>query len=192
VNLPVAGTVRGAALRRGITVLCGGAFHGKSTLLRAMQAAVYPHVPGDGRERVAVEPTALGIRAEDGRAVTGVDLRPFLHDLPDGSSVSRFTTGNASGATSQGAAIIEALSAGCRCLLIAEDTSASNFHLRDQWVARLLRYGQEPIIPLLSRLHEIRDRLGRRRSWSLREGGFRVADHAIVMDYRPSDDRRWP
>jgi predicted ABC-class ATPase len=190
VTLPRAGRLRGMALPAGIVLLCGGAFHGKSTLLRALAAAVYPHIPGDGRELVSVEPTAMGIRAEDGRAVTDIDLRPFLRNLPNGTDPARFRTENASGATSQAAAVIEALGAGCRCLLIDEDTSATNFLLRDPWVARLLRPEQEPIVPLLSRLREIHDRFG--TSTILVVGGsgeaFRIADRAILMDaYHPQD-----
>jgi len=188
--LPHAGRTRGTAIRRGVTLLCGGGFHGKSTLLRALAVGIYPHIPGDGRERIAADPTACMVRAEDGRAVTGVDLRPFLRCLPDGSDPAAFTTRNASGATSQAAAIIEAIGSGCRTLLIDEDTSATNFLLRDPWMGRLLRPEQEPIIPLLSRLREIHERLG--VSTVLVVGGsgeaFRVADRAIVMDaYRPRD-----
>ncbi len=190
VDLPHAGRIRGLAIPRGITLLCGGGFHGKSTLLRALAAAVYPHIPGDGRERVCTDPTAMGIRAEDGRAVTHVDLRPFITGLPDGRDVAAFHTTNASGSTSQAAGIIEALEVGCRCLLIDEDTSATNFLLRDPWMAKLLRPEQEPIVPLLSRLREIGERFG--ASTVLCVGGsgeaFRVADRVIVMDsYRPHD-----
>lgn len=190
VDLPHAGRVRGLAIPRGITLLCGGGFHGKSTLLRSLGAAVYPHVPGDGRERIASDPTTLGARAEDGRAVTAVDLRPFLHDLPGGVDPAAFSTANASGATSQAAAIIEAMAMGCRVLLIDEDTSATNFLLRDRWMADLLRWEQEPITPLLSRMREMLEHA--EVSTVLVVGGsgeaFRVADRALLMDaYHPLD-----
>ncbi|MBD3161825.1 MAG: ATPase, partial [Candidatus Eisenbacteria bacterium] len=190
VDLPHAGRIRGTAIPRGITLLCGGGFHGKSTLLRALAAAVHPHVPGDGRERVACDPTALAIRAEDGRAITGIDLRPFLRSLPSGHDLARFTTGNASGSTSQAAAILEALAAGSCCLLIDEDTSATNFLLRDPWMAKLLDEDREPIVPLLARLREIHDRFG--VSTILVVGGsgeaFRIADRALMMNaYRAED-----
>jgi len=190
IELPHAGRLRGLAIPSGITLLCGGGFHGKSTLLRALAAGVYPHIPGDGRERIASEPTATSIRAEDGRAITRVDLRPFITRLPDDRDVASFETTKASGSTSQAAAIIEAIEIGSRCLLIDEDTSATNFLLRDPWMARLLRPEQEPIVPLFSRLREIRERFG--LSTVLVVGGsgeaFRVADRVIVMDrYRPHD-----
>lgn len=190
VVLPHAGRIRGLAIQEGITLLCGGGFHGKSTLLRALGTSVYPHVPGDGRERIATEPSAMAVRAEDGRAILGVDLSPFIQGLPDGRDTRRFFTNNASGSTSQAAAIVEAVEAGCRCLLIDEDTSATNFLLRDPWMARLLREDQEPIVPLLARAREMRDRLG--VSMLLVVGGsgegFRVADRALLMDhYRPRD-----
>ncbi|MDM7916451.1 MAG: ABC-ATPase domain-containing protein, partial [Candidatus Eisenbacteria bacterium] len=193
VALPHAGRLRGLAIPRGITLLSGGGFHGKSTVLRSLAAAVWPHVPGDGRERVATDPTAMMIRAEDGRSVHGVDLSPFLRNLPGGRDVRRFTTANASGATSQAASIVEAIAAGCRCLLIDEDTSATNFLLRDPWMARLLRPEQEPIVPLLSRLREMYTDLG--ISTVLVVGGsgeaFRAADRVVVMDaYRPVDETR--
>lgn len=193
VVLPHAGRVRGMPIPEGVTLLCGGGFHGKSTLLRALAAAVYPHIPGDGRERIAADPTAMIVRAEDGRAIHGVDLSPFLAELPDGTDPRAFTTNNASGSTSQAAGIVEALEIGCRCLLIDEDTSATNFLLRDPWMARLLPARLEPIRHLLGRLHEILDRFG--ASTVLVVGGsgeaFRVADRAIVMHaYRPENATR--
>jgi predicted ABC-class ATPase len=190
VVLPHAGRLRGLAIREGVTLLCGGGFHGKSSLLRALGVAVHPHIPGDGREKIATEPTAMAVRAEDGRAILGVDLRPFVGPLPDGRDGREFVTNNASGSTSQAASILEAVEAGSRCLLIDEDTSATNFLLRDSWMARLLKPEQEPIVPLLSRVREMRERLG--VSTVLVVGGsgeaFRVADSVILMEgYRPVD-----
>jgi predicted ABC-class ATPase len=190
VDLPHAGRILGTAIPKGVTLLCGGGFHGKSTLLRALAVAVYPHLPGDGRERIAVDPTAMAIRAEDGRAILGVDLRAFLRNLPSGRDPSDFHTVNASGSTSQAASILEAIEVGCRCLLIDEDTSATNFLLRDRWMAKLLREDQEPIVPLIARLREIHEKFG--TSTILVVGGsgeaFRVADHVIIMEeYEPHD-----
>lgn len=196
VDLPHAGRVRGLPIEPGVTLLVGGGFHGKSTLLEALSRGIYPHIPGDGRERVAAEPDLVKIRAEDGRAVTGADISPFIGDLPFGRSTAAFSTPNASGSTSQAANIIEALEAGARALLLDEDTSATNFMIRDEPMRRLLKPGQEPIIPFLDRVRNLyRDR---GVSTVLVVGGsgeyFRVADRVIQMDrYRPVDvtERAW-
>ena len=122
---PHAGALRGLAVPAGVTLVVGGGYHGKSTLLDALAHGVYDHIPGDGRERCVTEPTAVVIRAEDGRPVRGVDLRPFINHLPLGRSTERFDTDDASGSTSQAANIVEALEAGARTLLIDEDTAAT-------------------------------------------------------------------
>ncbi len=190
VDLPHAGRVRGLPIPPGVTLLVGGGFHGKSTLLEALSRGIYPHIPGDGRERVAAEPEMVKIRAEDGRAVTRADIRPFIGELPFGRSTAAFSTPNASGSTSQAANIVEALEAGARALLLDEDTSATNFMIRDEPMRRLLKPGQEPIIPFLDRVRNLyRDR---GVSTVLVVGGsgeyFRVADRVIQMDrYRPVD-----
>ncbi|WP_022869013.1 ABC-ATPase domain-containing protein, partial [Schaalia vaccimaxillae] len=126
VTLPHAGQVTGMAIEPGVTVIVGGGYHGKSTLLGALQRGVYSHIPGDGRELVATTPDAMKIRAADGRAVTGVDVSPFITHLPGGADTTRFSTANASGSTSQAAAIVEAVELGSPLLLIDEDTSATN------------------------------------------------------------------
>ena len=190
VDLPHAGRVRGLPIPPGVTLLVGGGFHGKSTLLEALSRGIYPHIPGDGRERVAAEPEMVKIRAEDGRAVTRADIRPFIGELPFGRSTAAFSTPDASGSTSQAANIVEALEAGARALLLDEDTSATNFMIRDEPMRRLLKPGQEPIIPFLDRVRNLyRDR---GVSTVLVVGGsgeyFRVADRVIQMDrYRPVD-----
>ncbi len=190
VDLPHTGRVRGLPIPPGVTLLVGGGFHGKSTLLEALSRGIYPHIPGDGRERVAAEPEMVKIRAEDGRAVTRADIRPFIGELPFGRSTAAFSTPNASGSTSQAANIVEALEAGARALLLDEDTSATNFMIRDEPMRRLLKPGQEPIIPFLDRVRNLyRDR---GVSTVLVVGGsgeyFRVADRVIQMDrYRPVD-----
>ena len=130
-DLPHRGKVAGMGIKRGVTLIVGGGYHGKSTLLRALQDGVYNHVAGDGRELVLTDSTAVKLRAEDGRAVSGVDISLFIRDLPDGRDTSRFSTVDASGSTSQAAATVEAYEAGARALLIDEDTSATNFMVRD-------------------------------------------------------------
>ena len=131
VTLPHAGEVSGMAILPGLTLVVGGGYHGKSTLLEAIAQGVYAHVPGDGRELVATDPTATKVRAADGRAVIGVDISPFITHLPGGTDTTSFSTENASGSTSQAASIIESLELGARTLLIDEDTSATNLLIRD-------------------------------------------------------------
>ena len=131
VTLPHAGEVSGMAIPPGLTLIVGGGYHGKSTLLEAIAQGVYAHIPGDGRELVATDPTATKVRAADGRAVTGVDISPFITHLPGGADTTSFSTENASGSTSQAASIIESLELGARTLLIDEDTSATNLLIRD-------------------------------------------------------------
>jgi len=190
IELPHAGRVRGMAIPRGVTLLVGGGFHGKSTLLDALARGIYPHRPGDGRELVAADSATVKVRAEDGRAVTDTDISAFIGDLPYGRSTASFTTQNASGSTSQAANIIEALEAGARVLLLDEDTSATNFMIRDEPMRRLLRPGQEPIRPFLDRVRRLYADRG--ISSILVVGGsgeyFRVADRVIQMDrYQPVD-----
>ncbi|HKJ77665.1 MAG TPA: ABC-ATPase domain-containing protein [Gammaproteobacteria bacterium] len=187
---PNAGAVTGLGVPRGVTLVVGGGFHGKSTLLNALETGVYDHIPGDGRERVVTDPEAVKVRAEDGRAVSGVDLSPFINHLPYGKSTTRFDTDLASGSTSQAAALQEALEAGCRTLLVDEDTSATNFMIRDQRMQALVAKEQEPITPFVDRIRELRDALG--VSTLLVMGGsgdyFDCADTVIQMqDYLPRD-----
>lgn len=126
-TLPSGRHVTGMGIPEGITVVVGGGYHGKSTLLRAVERGVYPHIGGDGREWVVTRGDAVSVRAEDGRAVTGVDISPFIAGLPSGTDTTRFSTTNASGSTSQAANLTEAVEAGASALLIDEDTSATNF-----------------------------------------------------------------
>ena len=145
VSLPHAGTVSGMGIPTGVTLVVGGGYHSKSTLLLALERGVYNHVPGDGRERVVTDPTAVKIRAEDGRRIEGVDVRPFIDRLPDGSEAARFRTANASGSTSQAANILEAMEVGAKLLLLDEDTSATNFMVRDVRMQALVSKANEPI-----------------------------------------------
>ena len=152
VTLPHAGEVSGMAIPPGLTLIVGGGYHGKSTLLEAIAQGVYAHIPGDGRELVATDPTATKVRAADGRAVTGVDISPFITHLPGGADTTSFSTENASGSTSQAASIIESLELGARTLLIDEDTSATNLLIRDTRMRDLVAAAKEPITPLVDRV----------------------------------------
>jgi len=187
---PNAGTVTGLGVAEGITLIVGGGFHGKSTLLNALETGVFDHVPGDGRERIVTDDAAVKVRAEDGRAVSGVDLSPFINHLPFGKSTTGFATDLASGSTSQAAALQEALEAGATALLVDEDTSATNFMIRDERMQALVAKANEPITPFVDRIRQLRDRLG--VSTVLVMGGsgdyFDCADSVIQMqDYVPHD-----
>ena len=189
-ELPHAGKVRGMGIPAGVTVIVGGGFHGKSTLLDAIASAVHPHLSGDGRARVATIPEAVIIRAEDGRSVRRVDISGFLGRLPSGARSADFSTEKASGSTSQASAIVEALEVGARLLLLDEDRCATNFMIRDGRMQRLVPRPGEPIIPFLDRVRELYDRFG--VSTILVTGGsgdyLEVADTVIRMDaYLPHD-----
>jgi predicted ABC-class ATPase len=156
VTLNVCGReIRGMGIPKGITVITGGAFHGKSTLLQALTRAVYPHIPGDGREGIVIDESALRVGVEDGRSVRGTDLSQFVRDLPGGVSTKNFNTLSASGSTSEAANLLEAMEAGSRAFLIDEDSSAVNFLIRDVRVRKLLGDDREPLIPLTDRIREI-------------------------------------
>lgn len=160
VKLPHAGKVEGMAIPAGITLIVGGGYHGKSTLLSAIQRGVYAHVPGDGRELVATLPQAVKLRAADGRPVTKVDVSSFINHLPSGASTTAFSTQNASGSTSQAASLIEAVQAGAPLLLLDEDTSATNLLIRDARMRALVSAGQEPITPLVDRIRSLYEKHG--------------------------------
>lgn len=156
VTLEICGReIRGMGIPRGVTVITGGAFHGKSTLLQALTRSVFPHVPGDGREGIVVDETALRVGVEDGRSVRATDLSIFVRDLPGGVSTKDFTTLSASGSTSEAANLLEAIEAGSRTFFIDEDSSAVNFLIRDIRVRKLLGDDREPLIPLTDRICEI-------------------------------------
>ena len=150
-QLPHRGPLRGMGVKRGVTLIAGGGYHGKSTLLKALERGVYEHIAGDGREYVLTDRTAVKIRAEDGRKVTGTDVSLFINHLPSGRDTTRFSTLDASGSTSQAANIAEALEAGSRLLLMDEDTSATNFMVRDELMQAVIAREQEPITPFLER-----------------------------------------
>lgn len=189
-QLPSGKTVHGMGIPRGVTLIVGGGYHGKSTLLSSLVTGVYNHVAGDGREFVVADETAVALRAEDGRAVTGVDISPFINGLPSGDDTTRFSTANASGSTSQAAGLMEALGSGARVLLIDEDTSATNFMIRDERMRRLIPDDREPITPLVARVRELWEDHG--ISTVIVAGGsgafIDVADTVIAMDaYTPYD-----
>ena len=144
--------VRGMGIPKGVTVITGGAYHGKSTLLEALVRSVYPHVPGDGREGIVVEESAFRVGVEDGRHVRGTDLSCMVRDLPGGISTKNFSTEKASGSTSEAANLLEAMEMGCKTFLIDEDSSAVNFLIRDRRVRELLGDDREPLIPLTDRI----------------------------------------
>lgn len=190
VDLPNRGTVTGMGISTGVTLIVGGGYHGKSTLLRALEMGIYNHIPGDGRELVVTHPSAVKIRAEDGRRIQRVDISPFIANLPFGKDTASFSTEDASGSTSQAANTIEALEVGCRVLLIDEDTSATNFMIRDHRMQELVAKEREPITPFIDKIRQLhRDR---NVSTILVIGGsgdyFDVADRVICMvEYKPLD-----
>lgn len=189
-ELPHAGAVSGMAVERGVTLIVGGGYHGKSTLLGALQAGVCNHVAGDGREFVLADDTAVKLRAEDGRAVRDVDIALFVNDLPNGADTTRFSTLDASGSTSQAAAVVEGLEAGARLFLVDEDTSATNFMVRDTLMQKVVARDKEPITPFVERVRDLYERASVSTVLVAGSSGafFAVADRVIQMDcYRALD-----
>ncbi|WP_327083434.1 ABC-ATPase domain-containing protein [Streptoalloteichus hindustanus] len=188
VELPHRGRVTGMGVPEGVSLVVGGGFHGKSTLLRALEKGVYDHVPGDGRELVVSLPDTVKIRAEDGRRVTRVDVSPFVAHLPTGADTTDFSTDNASGSTSQAASIVEAVEAGARVLLVDEDTAATNLMIRDARMQALVAKDREPLTPFVDLVRPLHRQHG--VSTVLVVGGsgdyLDVADRVVMMDaYRP-------
>ena len=183
-------SISGMGIPRGVTLIVGGGYHGKSTLLKAIERCVYPHIPGDGREHVVTNRDAVKIRAEDGRRVERVNISPFITNLPFGRSTEAFSSDDASGSTSQAANIMEALELGATTLLLDEDTSATNFMVRDSRMQALVHKKHEPITPFLDRVRELYDTLG--VSTVLVMGGsgdyFDCADNVVLMrDFLPHE-----
>lgn len=188
-QLPSGREVTGMGIPAGVTVIVGGGYHGKSTLLKALERGVYNHIAGDGREFAITVDSAAALRAEDGRAITGVDISQFISNLPAQTDTTSFSTDNASGSTSQAAGLMEALEAGASTLLIDEDTSATNFMIRDERMRELIPTEKEPITPLVDRVRGLAE-VG--VSTVLVAGGsaafIDVADTVIHMDsYHPYD-----
>ncbi|MDG2125095.1 MAG: ABC-ATPase domain-containing protein [Verrucomicrobiales bacterium] len=178
----------GMGVKKGVTLIVGGGYHGKSTLLKALERGVYPHVPGDGREYVVADPSSVKVRAEDGRRVERVDISPFIKNLPYGRDTAAFSTDDASGSTSQAANIVEALEVGCEVLMLDEDTSATNFMVRDARMQALVHKDSEPITPFVDRVKELWEASG--VSTVLVMGGsgdyFESADTVVAMrEYVP-------
>lgn len=178
-------SIRGLGIPTGVTLIVGGGFHGKSTLLHALELGVYDHIPGDGREQVVSLENAVKIRAEDRRAVTAVDISAFINNLPNGKDTHCFSTQDASGSTSQAANIAEALATKTQVLLIDEDTSATNFMIRDLRMQALIARDKEPITPLFERIVDLYQQ--GHVSVVLVMGGsgdyFTVADTVIMLDH---------
>ena len=189
-NLPGHGPISGMAIHRGITLIVGGGYHGKSTLLNALELGVYNHIAGDGREYVIADETAQKLRSEDGRFIKNVDISMFINDLPNGRDTKDFSTADASGSTSQAAGIVEAVEAGSRLLLLDEDTSATNFMVRDAFMQKVVSPDKEPITPFLSRARDLYEKAGISTILVAGSSGafFHIADTVIQMDqYEPVD-----
>ena len=189
-HLPHAGVITGMGIPKGVTLIVGGGYHGKSTLLKALEAGVYNHIAGDGREYTVTDDTAVKVRAEDGRSIHDVDISMFIRNLPNGKDTVHFVTQDASGSTSQAAGVTEAVEAQTKLLLIDEDTSATNFMIRDVLMQRVVHGSQEPIIPFIDRVRELYEKEG--ISTILVAGScgsyFHKADLIIQMNrYEPVD-----
>lgn len=189
-TLPHHGPITGMGIPEGITLIVGGGYHGKSTLLTALETGVYNHISGDGREYVITDETALKLRSEDGRFIKDVDISLFINDLPNQKDTHRFSTEDASGSTSQAAGIVEGIEAGSRVFLLDEDTSATNFMVRDAFMQKVIRQEKEPITPFLSRARDLYEKAGISTILVAGSSGafFHIADTVIQMDsYRPVD-----
>lgn len=189
-ELPHRGRICGMGIKKGITLIVGGGYHGKSTLLKALELGVYDHIAGDGREYVITDSTAMKIRAEDGRSIKKTDISMFINDLPNGKDTVGFCTEDASGSTSQAANVVEGIEAGASLLLIDEDTSATNFMIRDELMQRVIHRDMEPITPFIERIRELYDDYGVSTVIVAGSSGayFHIADTIIQMDrYVPKD-----
>lgn len=189
-DLPYHGSLSGMGIPQGITLIVGGGYHGKSTLLKALELGVYNHIAGDGREYVITDSTAMKIRAEDGRSIKQTDISMFISNLPNKKDTVHFCTEDASGSTSQAANVIEAMETGTKLLLIDEDTSATNFMIRDELMQRVVHRKSEPITPFIDRVQELSENRGISTILVAGSSGsyFHKADHIIQMDhYLPKD-----
>lgn len=187
-KLPGAGDVKGMGIPKGITLIVGGGYHGKSTLLKALELGVYNHVAGDGREYVITDDSAVKLRAEDGRSIQNTDISMFIRNLPNKKDTKSFYTEDASGSTSQAANTIEAIEAGSKVFLMDEDTSATNFMIRDELMQKVVTRDMEPIIPFIDRVEELFDSYGISTVLVAGSSGsyFYKADHIIQMkEYEP-------
>lgn len=190
INLPHKGKITGMGIPKGITLIVGGGYHGKSTLLNALELGVYNHIPGDGREYVITDATAVKLRSEDGRFIKDVDISMFINDLPNKKDTRCFSTLDASGSTSQAAGIVESIEAGSHLFLLDEDTSATNFMVRDAFMQQVIQREKEPITPFLERAEDLYKKAGISTILVAGSSGafFHIADTIIQMDnYVPKD-----
>lgn len=190
INLPHKGKITGMGIPKGITLIVGGGYHGKSTLLNALELGVYNHIPGDGREYVITDATAVKLRSEDGRFIKDVDISMFINDLPNRKDTRCFSTLDASGSTSQAAGIVESMEAGSHLFLLDEDTSATNFMVRDAFMQQVIQREKEPITPFLERAEDLYKKAGISTILVAGSSGafFHIADTIIQMDnYVPKD-----
>lgn len=188
IDFPFAGRVRGMGIPNGVTVIVGGGYQGKSTLLNALSRSVYPHIPEDGRERMVLSRDAMFLQAEDGRAVRNVNISSFVRTLPGEKKTELFCTDNASGSTSQAAALVESLAAGAKILLFDEDSSATNFLIRDEIMRQVVP--DDPLVPMLDRIRELYEshHVSSILVVGSSSGYLGVADRVICMrDYRAQD-----
>lgn len=187
-NTPNRGIIKGMGIPEGITLIVGGGYQGKSTLLRALELGVYNHIEGDGREFIITDDSALKVRAEDGRVITKTDISLFINNLPNGKDTVKFYTENASGSTSQAANIVEGIESGTRVFLIDEDTSATNFMIRDNIMQQLVAKDKEPITPFIDVARSLYNKKGISTILVAGSSGdfFDIADLVIQMDnYEP-------
>ena len=189
-ELPHRGTITGMGIPCGITLIVGGGYHGKSTLLNALELGIYDHISGDGREYVITDPSAQKLRSEDGRFIKDVDISLFINDLPNKKDTLCFSTEDASGSTSQAAGIVESMEAGSKVFLLDEDTSATNFMVRDSFMQRVICREKEPITPFLERARDLYEKAWISTILVAGSSGafFHIADTVIQMDnYHPVD-----
>lgn len=189
-QLPHRGSLKGMGIKRGVTLIVGGGYHGKSTLLEALELGVYDHIAGDGREYVITDRTAMKLRAEDGRSIQNTDISMFIRNLPSGRDTTSFFTEDASGSTSQAAGTVEALEMGAEVFLIDEDTSATNFMIRDELMQRVVSRDVEPIIPFIDRVRELYEDYGVSTILVAGSSGayFHKADTILQMNrYQPME-----
>jgi predicted ABC-class ATPase len=190
INLPNRGLIKGMGIKKGVTLIVGGGYHGKSTLLSSLELGIYNHIEGDGREFVITDNTAVKVRAEDGRSIKNTDISLFIDNLPNGKDTIRFTTENASGSTSQAANIVEAIEGKSTVLLIDEDTSATNFMIRDDLMQRLVSKEKEPITPFIEIVKPLYSQKDISTILVIGSSGdyFDVADCVIQMDNYEAKD----
>lgn len=189
-NTPNRGLIKGMGIKKGITLIVGGGYHGKSTLLKALELGVYNHIEGDGREFVITDESALKVRAEDSRCISKTDISLFISNLPNGKDTKGFCTENASGSTSQAANIVEGIESGTKLFLIDEDTSATNFMMRDDLMQKLVSKEKEPITPFIEIVKPIYEQIDISTIIVVGSSGdfFDIADCVIQMDNYETKD----